>query len=191
MNVFSHKSDISHIQNDLEFNASLDEVLEDYYLRQPPYAQYTQGRSITTCLDWRVVYEIKKFDLILRWLDQSLLRFFHQQGIDNFGYQITRSWCNRIYHGVSGKVHNHWCGVDNSLNMILYYQTPPGSSKYVIINHEQVRERYTDYDTNDLVFFEVQPGLAICHASKVYHDVTEHQNHEPRTVFVFDIIYEI
>jgi hypothetical protein len=191
MHVFSHRSNIDHIHDNQEFNSSLDRLLEQYYLTQPVYAEYTQGKSITTCADHELVYKIQGFDMVIRWLEHSLSCFFGQRHVQNFQYQVIRSWCNRIYYGVSGKVHNHWSNIPNTLSVVLYYQTPTDSSKYVVIDHNEKRPCYTDYDIDDLIFFEPNTGLAIIHDSRIYHDVTEHQNQSPRTVFVFDIEYKI
>lgn len=190
MHVFSHRSDISHITHDVEFNQSLDVMLEEYYKRQPPYAEYTKGKSITTVGNHNLVYQIRGFDMVIQWLEHTLACYFGQRNTQNFSYQIHRAWCNRIYLGVSGRVHNHWAEVPNTLSVVLYYQTPTDSSKYVVIDNTDRRSSYTDYDVDDLIFFDPQPGLAILHDSRIYHDVTEHRNAKPRTVFVFDVEYK-
>jgi hypothetical protein len=190
VHIFSHFTNIEHIKNDQAFNQSLDKVLEEFSKIQPECETKT-GDAITTCGDNSVFYNIEKYHLVIQWAENTLSAYFSQRHIENFEYRFIRTWCNRIFKGCRGRLHDHYYGIENTLSLVLYYQIPENSSKYVVVDGRKKTDSYLDYDIEDVIILDVKEGLGICHSTKYFHDVTEHRSDIPRTVFVFDVEYRI
>ena len=186
MNIFTHYTNIDYILNNEDFNQSLDITLEEFEKRQPSCPTQNSGRAITTCSDDSVLFGVKNSILLKPWLDNTLSAYYALRNVISFDYDIYRAWCNRIYYGCTGVPHNHYHS-DKGLVVVLYYQIPENSSKYVLIHEDVERSSYKDYDPDNLSFIDVKSGLAVCHSSKYYHAVTEHKSYDPRTVFIFDL----
>jgi hypothetical protein len=184
MEIYVHQHNIERIVNDKEFNEHLTNVLNE----KLGYSPDGQGNFTTTAYDQTLFYEIDNKRYILNWLKNVVENYCKEKQIIIQDILIERSWCNRFFYGAKGKPHCHSHPntiVDNVV--ILYYQIPENSSKFVLINSKEQLESYDEYKYKDLHFLPVRPGMAIIHDADVLHAVSEHHSDEPRTVFVFDI----
>jgi hypothetical protein len=185
MQVYIHNHNIEHIVNDKEFNEHLTDVLNMHVGGYSPEAGDT-GEYVSTSNDDSVIFKIDNRQYIMNWLRKVVSDYCLKKGIRAEKLQINRSWCNRIQRNTKGKPHTHG-GPDTQKVVILYYEVPENSSKFVFINSNEQLDSYDEYKYKDLHFLTVKPGMAIMHDAEVVHAITEHQSDEPRTVFVFDI----
>ena len=190
MRVFTHYTNIDFILNDEEFNQSLEESLNYFESIQPPCPTQNGGKAITTCSNNAIVFNLKKSFLIKYWLENTLREYFRTLNITDYQYGVNRAWCNRIFYGCTGTPHRH-LDAPNSLSLVLYYQIPENSSKFILIDTDIELPSYKDYDPYQLSFLDVKSGLGICHPGSYYHAVSEHKSEQPRTCFVFDIEYVV
>ena len=176
MSLFLYKKNINHILRDTEFNAHLNKVLNDFYDTQPfcPEAAGT-GKAITTCSDNSIFFEIDKKHYLLNWLKEVIEDYCKETNTEIKAFNLDRCWCNRIYHGVQGEYHNHGTKDSNRKVIILYYEVPFNSSKFIVNENTQLG---------------VESGMAIVHDIDMPHSVSKNESKEQRTVFVFDITLE-
>jgi hypothetical protein len=185
MQVYIHNHNIEHIVNDKEFNEHLTNVLNRHENSYCPEAG-DSGEYISTWNDNSLFFEIDNRQYIMNWLQKVVSDYCSEKSVHVESVEINRSWCNRIKRNTKGKPHTHG-GPDTQKVVILYYQVPENSSKFVFINSKEQLESYDEYKYKDLHFLPVHPGMAIVHDADVLHAITEHNSDEPRTVFVFDI----
>jgi hypothetical protein len=185
MEIYIHQHNIEHIVNDKEFNEHLTNVLNDHKGGYCPEAGDT-GEYISTASDNSILFKIDNRQYIMNWLQKVVSDYCSEKGIYIEKLHLNRSWCNRIYRNTKGAPHKH---IDPNTDkvVILYYEAPENSSKFVFINSNERLNSYDEYKYKDLHFLTVKPGMAIMHDSQTMHAITEHNSDEPRTVFVFDI----
>jgi hypothetical protein len=187
MEIYVHQHNIEHIVNDKEFNEHLTKVLNEYRDEYVPEPGDT-GEYSSTSKDNSIFLRIDNRQYITNWLREVISDYFSEKGVQAENIQVNRCWCNRVRRNTKVKPHTH-AGQDTDTEkvVILYYEAPENSSKFVLVNSNERLNSYDEYDYEDLQLFAVKPGMAIIHDADVLHATTEHNSDEPRTIFVFDI----
>jgi len=190
--IFVHTKDIEYIRHDKEFNQHLDKVLNDFYDKQQPDCPQAIGKSITTCSDNTIFFEIDKHrQYIIDWCKEVVFEYCKKTETHIKSFSIDRCWCNRTYIGAKGKPHNHGTAEDlNRKVVLLYYEASKDCSDLIFIRSDEILNCHTLYEENQKYFLSVETGMAVVHSADCIHAVSENKTNEQRTVFVFDIVLE-
>jgi len=203
--IFVHTKDIEYIRQDKEFNQHLDKVLDDFYIRQPYCVDVSIGKTITTCSNSSIFFEIDKKEYIFNWCKEVVFAYCKKTETRIKSFSIDRCWCNRSYLGTKVKPHDHVSPYKPNEKyskspfnesfckkkvVVLYYEALKDCSDLIFIRSDEILDCHTLYEENQKYFLPVETGMAVVHSADLLHAVSENKTNEQRTVFVFEITLE-